>query len=318
MQAQLTIVVPVRNRISRLTQTLESIAAAANHRSVDLILVDNGSTDGSLEACQAFASAHREELNHISVLSELRPGASTARNTGLAACTTEWIYFFDSDDLMSEYFCDVLCRELAARGNDLDILAFPVRMIVEGQPRVKDYETSARPDVHILNSMMCTEAMAMRTSWLREQGGWNETLTTWDDWELGARLLMAHPRLQWYTQQAFHQIITHEESQTGASFMTTLSPIIKAMTAVMDDIRETTNLTDKERCSCLQALYARARIIAGKLAHEGSPEGHEAFCRIANKCLPEVSRLMRMTGWGLEAYTSMGGRGAWRLARRLI
>ncbi len=314
MKAKLTIVVPVRNRASVLNRTLESIAAAARREKVDLILVDNGSTDGSLEICSTFVTTHQGDFHRAHVLIEPRRGASVARNRGLEACETEWVYFFDSDDLMSEDFCEAVCHELRDHGGELDLLAFPVRMEVDGRIRVKDYEATARTSVHILNSMLCTVAMSMRTTWLREQGGWNEELTTWDDWELGTRLLMAHPRLRWMTQRAFHRIIVQEESQTGASFTDTLAPIVKAMRAVSTDIREAKRMDEKERRSCEKALYVRARIMAGKLAHEGSSEGRQAFREIAESCLPKASWQMRMRGWLLETYSAAGGRGAWRVA----
>ena len=93
---ELTIVVPVWNAGEFLPVCLASIAAQtfAGWRCV---LVDDGSTDGSGAVCDEWAAKD----GRFSVIHKPNGGASSARNAGLAAADTEWVYFFDADDAMA-------------------------------------------------------------------------------------------------------------------------------------------------------------------------------------------------------------------------
>ena len=309
----MTIIIPVYNRANRLPYTLASLLLS-QQVPLSLILVDNGSTDGSLNICQDFAACHSSTSFDIKVLEEPRRGASVARNLGLRHCQTEWVYFFDSDDLISPEFCSVVSKNLERNGQYLDVLAFPVRQIVAGTQSVRAYSPTSRPEVHILNSMLCTVAAVYRTQWLKEQGGWDENLTTWDDWEMGARVLMAKPRLQWLTKTAFHRIFVHAESQTGINYTSTMQATLQAMQTVLQDVLKADGLTQEERYHLQRALYYRAFIMAGKLACEGNTEGRKAYAQLATICLTNPTRWQSLWAWFLERYTSIGGRGAWRLA----
>lgn len=319
MKKLLTIVVPVYNRVERLHGVLDALFVALQRSAVvRLLLVDNGSTDGSLEACEAFVRRCEEEAIDAHLLCEPKRGASAARNTGLAATETEWVYFFDSDDLLSDNFCEQVVGWIDSYGSQLDMIAFPVLQEVNGRLQVKPHVATERPQAQILlHGSLCTVSMAFRTAWLRRVGGWDERLTTWDDWELGVRALLARPRLRWFTERAFHHVFVHSESQTGASFSQTLAPIITAMEVVLSGI-ENAATTVEEVSVCRLALYYRSCIMSGKLVSEGSREGQSAFRQFALLSLPSPSWRQRLMGKFLEAYTAHGGHGAWRIILRFL
>ena len=64
------------------------------YSNIEIILVDDGSTDRSGEICDQYA----QEDDRIRVLHLQNGGLSNARNTGVKATTTDWIIFLDSDD----------------------------------------------------------------------------------------------------------------------------------------------------------------------------------------------------------------------------
>ena len=101
MSNQLTVIIPIYNRAHVLARTLDSIAASTV-LPAELILVDNNSQDDSLRCCRNWAARHATDTFRVTVLEAQRPGASVARNVGLAAYTTPYVYFFDSDDLFSD------------------------------------------------------------------------------------------------------------------------------------------------------------------------------------------------------------------------
>jgi len=92
-----TVIVCTRNRIARVLDCLESVrrAAEATDAVVELVVIDNGSTDGTPAAVAAWA-ATRGDLA-VRLLAESRPGASHARNTGIRSARGDLLIFTDDD-----------------------------------------------------------------------------------------------------------------------------------------------------------------------------------------------------------------------------
>ena len=100
---KLSIIIPVYNVAAFLPQTIESVLNQS-FRDFELILVNNGSTDGSGEICDAYAA--RE--SRIQVLHQKNTGVSAARNAGVAAAQGDYIGFTDSDDIIEKDMYRVL------------------------------------------------------------------------------------------------------------------------------------------------------------------------------------------------------------------
>lgn len=300
----LTIIVPVRNRAQLIVRTLDSIAASSCAFE-ELLIVDNGSEDATVAVCREWIEAHPEVA--VRLLSEPRAGAAVARDSGLRACRTDYVYFFDSDDVFSENFVECIAAEMA---QPFDVLCVPVRQEVNGVVQIRPYRACGDVHVHLINNMLSTQTMVFSKTFLESIGGWNETLTTWDDWELGVRVLLAHPRLRWHKNQPFHRMIVHGESLTGESFTATLPAIVQAMQAVREAI-ERAQMTDRERRRAVKAYALRCMIYGGLLRHEGSLDGEATFMALAGAKPHWVGNLLR---W----YTAHGGRGAWRLAMAMV
>ena len=89
----ITIVIPVYNRKALLKHTLDSIMRSPC-AGAPVIVVDNGSTDGTDKFLEAYCESHPT----VTAASEPVRSAATARNRGLSLVRTTWVYFFDSDD----------------------------------------------------------------------------------------------------------------------------------------------------------------------------------------------------------------------------
>lgn len=300
----LTIVVPIRNRAHLVVRTLDSIAASTCAFE-ELLIVDNGSEDETVAVCSEWIETHPEVTARL--LSEPRAGAAVARNRGLRACRTDYVYFFDSDDVFSENFIACIAAEMA---QPFDVLCVPVRQEVNRAVQIRPYRACGDVYVHLINNMLSTQTMVFNKRFLESIGGWNEALTTWDDWELGVRVLLAHPKLRWHKREAFHRVIVHSESLTGESFTATLPAIVQAMQAVSEAI-ERAKLTGREQRRAAKAYALRCMIYGGLLRHEGSHDGEAAFTALAGASPHWMGKLQL---W----YTAHGGRGAWRLAMAIV
>jgi len=296
----ITIVIPVYNRKGTVARTLDSIPDAFN-----VIIIDNGSTDGSYEYCRMYALNHPNR--NIIVEREYTPGAAAARNKGLQLCTSKWVYFFDSDDIFTGL--PESWKETA------DMVFMPVNMVVGKDVSVRPYKTDASPYVHILNLMLSTQSVIFRTEWLRQIGGWNAECRMWDDWELGVRALIHKPDVEWITSRAFHRVFVHEDSITGLDFSSRYKEIVKTLSIVFDEIVDMTD--DHDRHQALFALFLRSYILSGELLKEHNPAASndvEEF--IYSKF--HVNKQSHQLGKLLRWYTSKGGRGAWKISLYLI
>ncbi len=313
MNKGITVVIPIYNRIKFLPNTLGSVLAAASQCpsfTPDIILVDNGSTDGSYGYIQQFKKLHPD--NHIIVAQETRQGAAFARNMGLNLCNTEYIYFFDSDDEFSDNFfqkTEMLCKDK----NEYDVVMLTTTQIIGEQKQVRSFKQTTHPAMQILSGMLSTQSIIFKTDFLRNIGGWNTNLLTWDDWELGIRTLLAYPKSIWYTQTPFHYIFVHPDSITGHNFSERIDYIEKALKAAAQIIQKMPD-TDPNKKATSEALFYRMKILAGNLQSENNRISADRIETLARKILPAPSFIMKIIGYLFKQYVTHGGRGCWRIA----
>ena len=112
-----SVIVPVYNVRDYLEECLESLVLQT-YRNIEIIVVDDGSTDGSGAVCNGYAADDR-----IRVFHKQNGGLSDARNYGLARSCGEWVSFVDSDDYVSPAFVETLL--CAALDTGCDIAAIP-------------------------------------------------------------------------------------------------------------------------------------------------------------------------------------------------
>ncbi|MDX8423350.1 glycosyltransferase family 2 protein [Vibrio parahaemolyticus] len=93
-----SIIVPVYNVEEYLFDAVESIINQEFDGDFEIILVNDGSTDSSLDICNSLCDG----CDCITVISQKNQGLSSARNSGIKCAQGEYVIFFDSDDLMPE------------------------------------------------------------------------------------------------------------------------------------------------------------------------------------------------------------------------
>lgn len=99
----ISIVVPVYNVEKYLSACVDSILNQT-YKNLEIILVDDGSTDGSEKICDDYARRHKR----IKVIHKENGGLSDARNVGIDAATGDYLAFVDSDDLINVRFIEIL------------------------------------------------------------------------------------------------------------------------------------------------------------------------------------------------------------------
>lgn len=113
--ALVSVIVPVYNAGTYLNKCIESILAQS-FRDFELILVDDGSTDGSGAVCDAYAAMDPR----IRVIHQENAGSSAARNRGIAEASGSFLSFVDSDDHVSSDFLEVMVSHVKGPEESFD------------------------------------------------------------------------------------------------------------------------------------------------------------------------------------------------------
>ena len=113
----LSVIIPVYNVEQYLKRCLDSVVAQSLQE-IEIIIVNDGSTDSSEEICEEYA----KQDSRIVMIHQNNQGISAARNAGINAASTEYLMFVDSDDWVVPEFCQ--CAYEAIVKKDADLILF--------------------------------------------------------------------------------------------------------------------------------------------------------------------------------------------------
>lgn len=301
-----TIVIPVRDRAALVGRTLDSVYAQTQ-RPLRLVVVDNGSTDGTAEVLERWRDGHQADDFHVTLLHEPVPGPSVARNCGLYEVDTPYVMFFDSDDVMTPDHCRRVCDALEAHGFP-ELMYWPLTYVgLDGRRWVPAFSSRDPLVNHIFHTLLSTPRMVVHSGLIRRAGAWNEDLTGWEDYELGVRLLLAAGHVVAMPQADGVIAYAQADSVTGTCF----SPTPQRWEAALDSCEAALRRAGCER-ECFY-IETRRMILSGMYRREGA-------CGQARRLAAEVTgrtrqwhrRLFfRFVAW----YVAHGGRGVAYLAK---
>ena len=115
--ADVSIIIPVYNVEDYLQRCLDSLSRQDEGITMEIILVNDGSTDSSPYICRRFASSRRD----VVVIDKPNGGLSDARNAGTAVAKGKYVYFLDSDDWLAPGIIPEMFR--MAEDEECDIVA---------------------------------------------------------------------------------------------------------------------------------------------------------------------------------------------------
>ena len=121
IKMEVSIIIPVYNRAEMVKATLESVKKQI-HRPINLVLVDNNSTDNTMQVLHDFKEENETSDFTINVIKETTPGVCAARNTGAKMAGGEWLMFFDSDDTMDDCLVAEYVRKIQECKGDVDVV----------------------------------------------------------------------------------------------------------------------------------------------------------------------------------------------------
>ena len=184
-----TVVIPTRNRRSILVDAALRAALAQEQVDHEIVVVDDGSTDGTPDELEALGEPRLRVVRHERAL-----GVAHARNAGIRAARGAWVAFLDDDDVWSPL---KLRKQLDA--GSTQSAAFVYAASVALDPGKRFLFGHAPPDPSTLATQLmrrnvmwggCSNVV-VRTDVVRELGGFDEELFQLADWDLWIRLAVA-------------------------------------------------------------------------------------------------------------------------------
>lgn len=131
MEPLVSIVVPIYNVEPYLRKCLDSIIGQS-YQNLEIILVDDGSTDNSHEICDEY----KEKDSRVKVIHKPNGGQSEARNVGLDNITGDYVTFIDSDDWYEVNTIETLL--LAAKNNGVKIVSYGSNIVAQNYCCIKE------------------------------------------------------------------------------------------------------------------------------------------------------------------------------------
>lgn len=185
--AHVSVIIPAYNAAAFIVETVNS-ALNQTHRDLEIIVVDDGSKDGTLAALEQFGS-------RIRVHQQPNGGVARARNTGVGLATGEWIAFLDADDL---WLPEKIERQLALASVPM---SYTDRWNIGARgdlPEQQSALTAMRggdlfvPLLREGNFITNTSVM-LRRDLFEKLGGFYTGLNGTEDWDLWIRVAERHP-----------------------------------------------------------------------------------------------------------------------------
>lgn len=115
----ISVIVPVYNVAPYLKRCIDSILKQT-HTDFELLLINDGSTDGSVSICQEYV----EKDSRIHLYHQSNKGVSAARNLGIDKANGNYITFIDSDDFVEDIYLEKLYKALRDNGSDISAVNF--------------------------------------------------------------------------------------------------------------------------------------------------------------------------------------------------
>lgn len=107
MNNLVSVIMPVYNREDVVGESIESLLSQS-YKNWELIIIDSGSSDNTLQVCNAYA----EKDNRIKIVARKNSGVSASRNAGLKEAQGEYVFFLDSDDVIHPKLLETLVNAM--------------------------------------------------------------------------------------------------------------------------------------------------------------------------------------------------------------
>ncbi|KKL63033.1 hypothetical protein LCGC14_2179160, partial [marine sediment metagenome] len=212
----ISIITPIYNCEEYLEESLNSIFLQAEKKNIEIILVNDGSTDQSLEILRSFADAR------IKILDQENNGLSVSRNRGIAAASGNRIALLDADDYWENDHLDTL-KKLSELFPDAGVLGTGyVEQYANGSmvaPQL-NLQNTTKPQLitdfftaNLKQPLIGQSSIAFKKTVIQECGGFDPKITYAEDVDFYIRIFLKH-------QMAYNPKVTCHHTMQGENQIT--------------------------------------------------------------------------------------------------
>lgn len=214
---QVAVIIPAYNASATLAETIASVTAQT-HRPLDIVIVDDGSTDNTGEIAEAF----RKRDSRIRLISTPNQGVARARNTGIAATTADFVAPIDADDLWHPEKISRQLSTMQAAGADTGFVYAPHRVVdrhgrVTYDARTLQIEGWAYMRHLVVNFVSCGSSLLIRRKALDSAGGYDPRLRAQGKQGTEDYLLQLMIARQWRVAMVPEYLVGYRRTAEGMS-----------------------------------------------------------------------------------------------------
>jgi glycosyltransferase involved in cell wall biosynthesis len=173
---KVTIIMPVYNKEAFVEASLLS-AVKQTFADVEIIIVNDGSTDGSAAICKQY----EKQYSNIIYIEQENQGVVCARNNAVRASRGEYIFPLDADDEIAKECIQLMYEHISSESVDV-VYSYVARMADES---VLLKQEQVKIPYFLVQNCVCVSAMFRRSDW-EKYGGYNENMSEgledWDFW----------------------------------------------------------------------------------------------------------------------------------------
>ena len=225
------VVISLFNYANKIEQALESVAAQTLN-DLELVVVDDASSDASAQVAQAWLERHAERFSHIKLLKHrANGGLAAARNTAFLHCVSEWAFVLDADNLLFPDAVSACLAQARLAGPGAAVVHPLIEVIGDGHHghdgRSLIGRLSWQRSAFLHGNVIDAMAFVRRSGW-QAVGGYTHIEGGWEDFDFWCKLIEADfygvlcPRVL----ARYH---THSNSMTATSTARNWRPLSRCL-----------------------------------------------------------------------------------------
>lgn len=181
-----SIIIPAYNASRYIREALES-ALRQTQKNVEIIVVDDGSTDNTIEYIQSYG-------DRVRLIEQSNKGAASARNLGAKEARGLWLAFLDADDVWAPEKLERQISGIGGRNWSYTDMEF-IGGVNDG---LRDSQFTKKHEAQVLKELVqgnfiSTSTVLIKRETFEESGGFDESLRSIQDWELWTRVAERNP-----------------------------------------------------------------------------------------------------------------------------
>lgn len=251
--ATVNIIIPVYNREALVREAIESALCAAPDLPVEIVVVDDASTDGTWDALRAY-----DDPRIRCFRMERNGGQSAARNRGLELSRATYVKFLDSDDVLAPGHLSAEVRALESSGAEIVVSGWSA----ESNGQARTYDAPLFHDIvdDVLAGMAVPTSAALYAR--RSDWRWDPALRKLDDWDYFCQAALGAKRIVTLAGVSYVMREHAGVRATNTSMLANAREHHRILQKIEERLAGDGLLTDARRKRLAQYFYKELRVLS--------------------------------------------------------